>query len=96
MINWDLVWSIVIALSIFRLYDAIGCFIYRNLSNRRDKTGTKMKTKCSKCGYVFSYEAEDVVNEDNHNPYIVRSHVICPQCGKPVFTRPMVKKEVPE
>ena len=32
-----LVWSIVIALSIFRLYDAIGRFIYSWLTNRRDK-----------------------------------------------------------
>lgn len=37
MIDWSLVWSIVIGLSIFRLYDAIGCFIYRSLSNRRDE-----------------------------------------------------------
>ena len=37
MINWDLAWSIVIALSIFRLYDAIGRFIYSWLTNRRDK-----------------------------------------------------------
>lgn len=37
MIDWSLVWSIVIGLSIFRLYDAIGKFIYSWLTDRRDK-----------------------------------------------------------
>lgn len=49
------------------------------------KTGTRTETECSKCGCVFSYEAEDVVNENNTNPYIIRKHVLCPQCSKPVF-----------
>ncbi len=51
------------------------------------KTGTRTETECSKCGCVFSYEAEDVMSENKDNPYIVRKHVICPQCGKPVFTK---------
>lgn len=51
------------------------------------KRGTKHITVCPECGCKFSYEDEDVVNEDADNYKGFREYVICPQCNEKVIIR---------
>ncbi len=49
--------------------------------------GTRKITECKTCGCKFSYEQNDVVNEDLDNYKAFREYVPCPQCGTKVVIR---------
>lgn len=51
------------------------------------KRGTREVTDCPICGCKFSYENEDVVNEDTDNYKGWREYVSCPQCETNVILR---------
>lgn len=51
------------------------------------KKGTKEISTCDFCGCVFSYEKEDVINEDTDNYKGFKEYVICPQCSMDIVLR---------
>lgn len=51
------------------------------------KRGTKEIATCKTCGCVFSYEKEDLVNEDTDNYKGWKEYVVCPQCNCEVVIR---------
>ena len=55
------------------------------------KRGTKHIAICHECGCKFSYEDEDVINEnDNEYTYIcdmTKAYINCPQCNAKVIIK---------
>ena len=51
------------------------------------KYGTREVTECKTCGCKFSYEKEDLRNEDTDNYKAFKEYVICPQCEQEVIIR---------
>lgn len=49
------------------------------------KYGTRRVTTCNECKCKFSYEREDVINEDLDNYKAYQEYVSCPQCGEKVL-----------
>ena len=48
------------------------------------KHGTLKKTRCERCGCVFTFEDEDIlINDDPRNRY---HFITCPQCNKKIST----------
>lgn len=51
------------------------------------KRGTREVITCRTCGCKFSYEKEDIINEDTDNYKAFREYVTCPQCNTEVVLR---------
>ena len=49
--------------------------------------GTKTITTCNSCGCKFSYEKEDIINEDTDSYKAFRSYIYCPQCKEKVVIK---------
>ena len=51
------------------------------------KYGTKEVTDCKICGCRFSFEKEDLIQEDTDNYKAFKEYVLCPQCENEVIIR---------
>lgn len=49
--------------------------------------GTKQVKICNKCGCKFSFEKEDIHNEDIDNYKAFIEYVNCPQCDEKLIIR---------
>ena len=51
------------------------------------KRGSKEVIDCKTCGCKFSYEKEDVINQNTDNYKGFKEYVVCPQCMTEVVIR---------